>query len=261
MQTHLIFDLGGTLIFDPFDEVMRRFATLPLRRELMEALADDQIDKFLEQWRIENREYNFPFASHFLQEEPWIARASRTFYRSGAIPDKKSFPLWTAKVLQAYRMAAFEAIREQSHLPELRDALGIAKQMGFRLSVASNDRYFATSAMLEAAGVLDMFDLVATSEELSFDIPGAEKPSAKFFEALQSRIGLDFETSNTFYVGDDETRDIISTRNLPIRSIRFFGNKSQSKSWLDNPGTTAASFAFEKYADLSDIIKSRKLEK
>lgn len=261
MQTHLIFDLGGTLIFDPFDSVIEQFYREPLREKLAAAIDINEIETFLSEWRSQNAIYNFPFASHFLQEETWIARAMWPIYMRGKVLNVGTFPSWTIEVLQLYRSAALHSIRSQQHLGELRNALCAAKERGYRLSVASNDRYYATSAMLAAAGILDFFDFIGTSEGLSFDSDGAEKPSPAFFKAFERYTDLDFSRYNTLYVGDDETRDISSAKSLPLRTVRFFGNKSRSKSWLDNRDSTQADFSFENYSQLCELIHSGILER
>lgn len=261
MHTHLIFDLGGTLIFDPFEQTLQRMAVGQYRQKVEAGLSSNAVDEFFNLWREENHNFNFPFASHFFQEEPWITRAAWPSYDRNEVVDKRTFPLWVTDVLATYRTLAMDVIASQPQLPSVREALQEAKTRGYRLSVASNDRYFATSAMLAAADLLRYFDFVATSEGLSFSVPGAEKPSKLFFEALQARANLQFESTNTLYIGDDESRDIKSTRGLPIRRIRFFGNKSASKSWLDNEATTEADFHFATYAELRDMITAGALEK
>jgi len=260
VKTHLIFDLGGTLIFDPYDGTLAKLSARPLRDKLEIIIGRDDVDSFLGRWRVENSTYNFPFASHFLQEEAWIARAAWPNYSRGSISDVEAFPSWTIEVLQTYRRVALDVIRSQSHLEDLRTALGAARERGYRLSVASNDRYFATAAMLAASDLINLFDFIATSEGLSFETEGAEKPSAIFFEALQRSTGLPFDQCNTYYIGDDETRDIASTKGLNIRTIRFLGNVSESKSWLDNRRTTAADFAFANYSEFLQLINSGVLE-
>jgi hypothetical protein len=130
MQTHLIFDLGGTLIFDPFDATLAQLAKRPLRDKLEKIIVHADADGFLDRWRIENTKYNFQFASHFLQEEAWIARAAWLDYSQGKISNIEAFPSWTIEILQVYRHVALGVIRAQGHLKQLRTALRAAKERG-----------------------------------------------------------------------------------------------------------------------------------
>jgi hypothetical protein len=69
----LLFDCGGTLVNDPFPSTMRELANYSLNDpDLSERLV---WKSFLEYWKDENATFNFPLASHFLQEELWIIRA------------------------------------------------------------------------------------------------------------------------------------------------------------------------------------------
>ena len=179
---------------------------------------------------------------------------------SGKVVSKKLFPIWTTQLLSTYRAVALDVIANQPHLPDLRYALSVATKRGYVLSVASNDRFFSTTAMLDAAGILGYFNCVLTSEGLSFTNPGAEKPSRLFFDALHKELGLKFEISRLFYIGDDETRDVRSVQDLHIKSVRFFGNPSSSKSWLDNQENTQANFSYSNYGELASLIDDNAFE-
>jgi FMN phosphatase YigB (HAD superfamily) len=257
---HLVFDLGGTLVFDPFDETIAHLLRPPLRQKLHDGLIPEVVDDFVERWKRVNAELNFSFASHFLQEEVWIARAAWTAFEAGKVVSNKLFPIWTTQLLSTYRAVALNVIANQPHLPDLRDALSVAKKRGYLLWVASNDRFFSATAMLEAAGILQYFNRVLTSEELSFTNAGAEKPSRLFFDALHRKIGPDLDVSRIFYIGDDETRDIRSVQDLPIKSVRFFGNRSSSKSWLDSPENTQANLSYSNYTELASLINDNTFE-
>lgn len=255
-RPHLIFDVGGTLIFDPFEGAIACLAQPPYRERLLQGLREHDVNGFMDRWRNENSNTNFQFASHFLQEEIWIARAALPGFDTSSVRSNKDFPTWLSETLALYRSIALKLISQQPHLPDVRRALTAAKARGYRLSVASNDRHFATAAMLAAANLDEFFDHMATSEMLSGAISGAEKPSPLFFEAFQLATGLRFSRTNTFYIGDDETRDIQSTSGLPMRNCRFLGNRSQSTGWLDNSQTTRADSSFEHYSEFLMLIES-----
>jgi FMN phosphatase YigB (HAD superfamily) len=257
---HLVFDLGGTLVFDPFDETIARLLRPPLRQKLHAGLIPEVVDDFVDRWKRENTEFNFRFASHFLQEEVWIARAAWAAYDAGKVVSTKLYPIWSTELLSTYRAVALDVIANQPHLPDLRHALSVAKKRGYVLMVASNDRFFSTIAMLDVAGIRRYFNRVLTSEQLSFTNAGAEKPSPLFFDTLHKEIGLQFEVSRIFYLGDDETRDICSIQDLPMRSVRFFGNPSSSKSWLDNSQNTQAKLSYSNYAELAALINDNAFE-
>ena len=255
-HTHLIFDLGGTLISDPFDKVLNTLAKKPYREMLEAVIGNENVDFFISAWQHENRNYDFPFASHFMQEEIWITRAAWPFYKAGQIASKQLFPAWIANILSTYRAIALKTIARQTHLPELRTALDTASAKGYALSVASNDRYFATSAMLSAANILSKFRFVLTSEELSFSSPGAEKPSPVFFETLLSVIDANKHNTRVFYLGDDEERDIRGVEGSSIIGVRFLGTSSASCKWIDLTARTRALIHFSSYRELTEMIQS-----
>ena len=61
MYVHLVFDVGGTLIFDPFEETLDQLSQPPHRNALEQGLPPTEVDMFLKQWKYENAHHNFPF--------------------------------------------------------------------------------------------------------------------------------------------------------------------------------------------------------
>lgn len=252
--TTLIFDLGGTLIANPFAEAFDR-----IKDQLSEitpgALGSEEIVRFLDAWKLVDRNLSFPFASHFLQEEQFIAVAAWRSFQSTHRLKSGDYLHWQATVLDRYRREALRVVAQQEGLPAVRGALSAAKRRGYRLAVGSNDRCWAPGAMLEAAGLLEYFDHVASSEALSFAAPGAEKPTATFFRQLEVEMAIQFTKSHTYYVGDDEVRDIRSVTDLPLTPVRYFGGTPQSTSWLDTPPETVAPHSFSHFDEFHAMIE------
>ena len=173
--------------------------------------------RFLEDWARVNNELNFPFAAHFLQEEAFIWQAILGRIEDVEPAARADLPLVLAELLLAYRSLARRAIAEQAHLPALRAMLADLTGRGVVLGVASNDREYATRALLAWSGLAPSFRFVFTSEGLSRRYEGAEKPSPVFFEAVKREAGIAPGQDRCYYVGDDEKRDVETPRACWLR--------------------------------------------
>jgi FMN phosphatase YigB (HAD superfamily) len=254
----VLFDLGGTLIDDPFEGVLREIRSDLVAEFRNWKLEEDSVAEFLASWREANLKSDHPFASHFLQEETWIAEALVDLYRARAIPPMQEIPLLSLTVLRRYRELAAIQIGAQPQLAALRRLLEWLRTEETVVGVASNDREFATRTMLILANLDKYMEWVFTSEGLSKHYAGAEKPAPEFFQAIFSELGRPLSAwDSVFYVGDSEKNDIIPAHSLGIRTVRFL-NKGNPKdaTWLDTTLASLAEYQCTEREQLQDIFRS-----
>jgi FMN phosphatase YigB (HAD superfamily) len=237
-----LFDLGGTLIDDPFDDVLQLMRSDILEEFKKWKLGEDAVTEFLACWREANLKSDHPFASHFLQEETWIAESLINLHHTRTTPPFQEIPMLSLTILKRYRELASVQIFNQPQLATLRQLLKWLRSAGTVVGVASNDRGFATRTMLIWANLAEFMDWIFTSEGLSKKYLKAEKPAPEFFRAVFSELNRPLSAWDlVFYVGDSEKNDILPANSLGIHTVRFL-NKANPKnaSWLD---TTVASLA------------------
>lgn len=247
-----IFDLGDTLIDDPFETVLGDPGLRQDLRRRHEFLAEETVcDAFLANWRIANREIDFPFASHFAQEEPWIQAALRA-----AVPALKDPASVGPDLLSLYRARVADVVARQTQLPVLRDVMQWLRATGAAVWVASNDRAFATPSLLAWAGLDVYVDRIFVSESLSRTYPKAEKPNFEYFKAIVSAGGLDeANLARAVHIGDSELRDIAPARALGMTTVRYRApTAGRAATWRDNAEVTAAHYAYSDRTLLKPIL-------
>ncbi len=254
-RAFVLFDLGGTLIFDPFAEVLSRLEEDLRAGRTRSPFPADAVGRFLEDWARVNNELNFPFAAHFLQEEAFIWQAILGRIEDVEPAARADLPLVLAELLLAYRSLARRAIAEQAHLPALRAMLADLTGRGVVLGVASNDREYATRALLAWSGLAPSFRFVFTSEGLSRRYEGAEKPSPVFFEAVKREAGIAPGQDRCYYVGDDEKRDVETPRACGFGTIRLLVEAGSAKSWVDDPAHSSADHVARSLDDLAALFR------
>lgn len=253
----ILFDLGGTLIDDPFDDVLTLIHPI-IRAEFMNRNIDeDAVPEFLANWREANLKSDHQFASHFLQEETWITEALLRLHHSRAIPPTQEIPFLSLTILRKYRELAAAQIGGQPQLSVLRELLQWLKTPETVVGVASNDREFATRTMLIWGDLERFTDCVFTSEGLSRKHAGAEKPAQEFFLAIFTELNRPIRLWNrVFYVGDSEKNDIIPARVLGIRTVRFINRSNPtSASWIDKTLTSVADYQCDERGQLLEIFR------
>ena len=253
----VLFDNGGTLTDDPFED-----AIAMLRQE--HALADLDAsglprglsDRFLELWSEENDRHSFPFASHFIQEETWIGRALLRLGEAEGAPDAGDVPDLAPRILRRYRAAVRRLVAAQPQVGPLTNVLRMLKERGCAVGVASNDRTFATRALMAWSGYAPYLDFILVSEELSTASERIEKPDPRFFTKAIERLGeRGVAPSRLIYVGDSEANDVATPRALGFTTVRYINpNNPKSRTWLDHSQTTAADFAYRSVGDLAALF-------
>jgi FMN phosphatase YigB (HAD superfamily) len=251
----VLFDNGGTLTDDPFEEAL---ALLRRERALagVDALPERLVDPFLAAWSEENDSYSFPFASHFLQEETWIGRALLRLGDSEGAPDPGDVPDLAPRILRRYRAAARRIVAAQPQLPALRRLLEALKTRGCLVAVASNDRTFATRALMAWTGYAPFLDAVLVSEEMSTPGERIEKPDPRFFaKAIERLEERGPAPTRLIYVGDSEANDVAAPKALGFTTVRYINPKNpKSRTWLDHSQTTAADYAYRSVDELPALF-------
>lgn len=217
----IVFDNGNTMVFDPFDEIKETVSKSA--EEIARHDYGFQLDtsKFLEAWSEANATIDFPFSSHFSQEEPFVQAGLKA-----AGVDDSIRPFLSLSILSEYRKQFREVLKNSSRSVELREVLQTLRQGGKHLAVISNDRDFATRSMMAWMGIHDLFDHFLTSEEI-----GVEKPDPKVFAIAAERFGK--SVSDIIYVGDDPERDVKCGHEAGVKTILYVPPQMfrTSKSW------------------------------
>jgi FMN phosphatase YigB (HAD superfamily) len=254
----VLFDLGGTLINDPFPDTMIRLreSTKPQHVGLND-LSEFAFDKLLGAWGEENASFNFPLASHFLQEEVWIIRAFRAIATTYAV-HPGNLPVIAARLLELYRVHAKEVVASQLQLPHVREALELLLKHDVQIGVASNDRDFATRSMLSWAQLDSYFRWIFTSEGLSTPEQQIEKPQELFFSKIeQAIIATDGAIGKRIYVGDNELNDVEIPRRLGYLTVRYINKTNPANAvWLDHRTTTSASYQYTDPQKLPALVET-----
>jgi FMN phosphatase YigB (HAD superfamily) len=251
-----LFDLGGTLINDPFPDALDLIrASTSVAPIGLNGLSESTVEQLLEAWKRENAAFNFPLASHFLQEEVWIIRALRAIVGEAAV-DPGDLPLVAARLLVSYRSCAREVIASQKQLPDIKRSLETLLKHKVTIGVASNDRDFATKSMLSWAGLTPYFQWVFTSEGLSSPTQTIEKPQELFFQRVEETIAAALgPIAGKIYVGDHELNDVEIPNRLGYTTIRFFNKKNPADAtWLDNRTKTQAAYFYDDPMQLPDLL-------
>jgi FMN phosphatase YigB (HAD superfamily) len=209
-------------------------------------------------WKEENSTFDFPFASHFLQEEVWLIRAALRINDLNGLATRSNLPTMIPTILGRYRALAKQNIARQSHLDILRSAIKALRQEGHCVGVASNDREFATRAMLTWAGLDLHLSFVFTSEGLSQKFPAAEKPAPEFFRAIETELRqINKLTEPIVYVGDSEMNDIIPSLGVGWIPVRFFNpSHIETAPWVATYNTTVAPVSFRRFEAFLDVLRS-----
>lgn len=251
----VLFDNGGTLIDDPFED-----AILHLRQERallgLEGLPAELVERFFAAWSEENDSHSFPFASHFIQEETWISRALLRLSDGEGAPDPGDLPDLAPRILRRYRAAVRRMVAAQPQVPSVIAVLQSLKERDCIVGVASNDRTFATRALMAWTGYAPYLDVILVSEEMSTPGERIEKPDPRFFaKAIERLSQRGPKPSRMIYVGDSEANDVAAPAALGFTTIRYINPKNpKSRTWLDHSQTTAADHAYRSVEELPALF-------
>jgi|HubBroStandDraft_6_1064221.scaffolds.fasta_scaffold18455_5 FMN phosphatase YigB (HAD superfamily) len=258
----ILFDNGGTLINDPFATILeglhRSWGATEMS-PLARYFTSQTFTAFLELWKRENEVIDFPLASHFFQEERWIIGALRKV--SGIDLNHDEIPVISPYILAMYRARLSAVIKAQPQLPAIRSAIMALNAMNsVCVAVASNDRDFATRAMLKWAKLDAFVDAIVTSEMLSVNNNIIEKPDPLFFhraeEIIARRLAID-TFDKKIYIGDNEENDIVVPNALGYLTVRFFNRENLPENlWLSNSMRTAATTSYRSPTELLQALRA-----
>ncbi|MEM2130845.1 MAG: HAD family hydrolase [Candidatus Bathyarchaeia archaeon] len=204
----VIFDYGNTLILDPFPAILE-MKSQEFQRQLIKCDYRITLTDLLEAWAKANREINLRFISHFCQEEIIIEQALQSLGMNGKDASKIGYEL-----LHVYRQGFKERLSSDPRRNEIRRTLLYIKSKGLKLGVLSNERKDALDFGLTCYGVIDLFDLVLSSEEL-----GIEKPCVEAFRQTLDLLGSSPKKSVS--VGDDSINDVLAPQKIGIKTILY----------------------------------------
>jgi len=204
----VIFDYGNTLILDPFPAILEMKS-----QEFQQQLAkyDYQItwSDLLEAWIKANKEISFRFISHFCQEEIIIEQALQSL----GINNKDASKIGQ-ELLRVYRQGFKERLSSDPRRKEIRQTLLCIKRKGLKLGVLSNERKGALNSGLTCYGIINLFDVILSSEEL-----GIEKPNAEAFRRTLNLLGS--SPKKSISIGDDPVNDVLAPQKIGIKTILY----------------------------------------
>lgn len=243
--TSIVFDVGNTLVFDPFDEILPKVITKATGLAAQKYNLTLNNQAFSQSWSKANNSLNFPYASHFCQEEPFIEAGLSEI----GVLEKIRGSLAT-DILTIYRHSFRQWLQQDPRRVELRETLKQLRDRNKHLAVVSNDRKYATPFMLEGLGIIDLFDHIITSEEI-----GIEKPDPRVFEEAARRFQKSI--SDIVYIGDDPIRDIQCAHQAGAKAILYIPPEKYrtSKGWRDYSSRTDEPDAtVERFSDIPGVV-------
>jgi HAD superfamily hydrolase (TIGR01549 family) len=214
----IAFDLGNTLILDPFDKVLRMKA-FEMRRALSEAGYTCSESEIAGAWSEANRSIDYPFICHFYQEPPIISQCL-DFLRVA----KRDKPSLITKLLVTYRSGLKAAITGDGRLADIRDALSMLSGSGKRLAVFGNGRMKSHELFLGWAGLAGHFRTISGSEKI-----GIEKPDSRAFNYILKSLGT--APARSMYVGDDPVNDVAGAKAAGLVAVRYVPAIQASMPW------------------------------
>jgi len=236
----IVFDQGNTLIMDPFEKVLelKRDEFLNLFKKYG---INIDIQKFIDAWKKSNNNIDYPYISHFCQEEPIIQDALKSL-----LPYISAF--LKLELLLEYRKGAKKVIESDPRNIEVKKTLQTLKDRGQNLGVFSNERIIGLSMNLKWGGIEHYFGYIETSESI-----GIEKPDLRVFEHILNHYRI--PASLITYVGDDPFKDIDPAKEKGLNAILHLTDKNRSK-WrnLDVKPKYEPDAVIKNFSELSDII-------
>lgn len=206
---HAAFDWGNTLVYDP------RYALFTKISKEISQKFKEKYNKYVspeiitvEYLEIDKKSH-FVGATHFGQEEEIV----QALLGSLGMPISDSV-LYASEILTSYRRMWESYVRTFPLNNEIKDTLTTLKERGISLSVFSNERKYTCNAALAWMGIRDLFNVVATSDELD-----KEKPDPEVLREFLKKCG--YKPEESAYVGDDVYRDIFWAARGGMKTILY----------------------------------------
>ncbi len=221
----IAFDIGNTLVLDPFDAVLRMKAT-EIRHMFSSFGYKFTSDEIIKAWQESNEAVNYRFISHFYQEKPIIGQCMEFL----GVEKQHRRSIGT-QLLIIYRSGLKPAVLAVNDGRNLRETLGELKQLGKRLAVFGNGRQKAVELFIKWLGIDPFFTQVSTSEKL-----GIEKPDEIAFNYILKMLGTVRE--RCIYVGDDPVNDICPAKAAGMLAVRYVPPAQVSTPWRNYKAKT-----------------------
>ncbi len=204
----IAFDLGNTLILDPFEKVVSMKSV-----EFKSAFSKHGISltskAIADAWSEADSAVHGPHMCHFFQEAPILNHFLEKLGIGSALR-----PEISTSLLIAYRSVLKTVVASDPGAAEAREALAALRNSGKRLMVFSNGRQRFAELMLQWTGLAGYFDIITASEKI-----GIEKPDPHAFSYMLNALGTPPERSA--YVGDDMLNDIVPSMKAGMKGILF----------------------------------------
>jgi HAD superfamily hydrolase (TIGR01549 family) len=241
----IVFDQGNTLIMDPFSAVLE--LQRPVFREVSRRYGVECSNNSLEEaWKKANIEVDYPFCTHFTQEEPIVQRALQQL----KVPEDVAAFLGL-DLLREYREGLKTVIANDPRTREVKATLERLAAGEKRLAVFSNDRRIGLGLVLKSMGIRPLFQYIETSDSI-----GIEKPDPRVFQHLISFFQT--EPGNIAYVGDDPIRDIEPAKSQGLQAIFYKVDANKyTLPWRDYSlkPKIQPDAVIERFSELADIIE------
>lgn len=241
----IVFDQGNTLLMDPFPAVMK------LQKSRFQHVCNSRgvvlnIERMISEWTRSNSRINYPYISHFYQEEPILQDALRNLGIKDDI-----VAILALELLIEYRIGLRKVIEIDPRTQEVRKTLEALQGKGKRLGVFSNDRSVALGFILDIMRIRPVFEYIETSESIA-----VEKPNPRVFENIIRFF--DVQPKMVAYVGDDPIKDIEAAKVQGLMTIQYqVDRKAYNEPWRDygvrsskQPDALA-----KRFSELLDVIE------
>lgn len=242
----VIFDWGNTLVFDPFDDLKYTVAKRGLEYARKTYGIEFDLERLIAEWSSSNEHLSFQYASHFMQEEPFIQWG----LRSVGVPDDVR-ALLGVKILEMYRVEFRNLLMNDPRKEIIRKTLTDIKNKGKQTAIISNDRTFSAKASFAWMGIENLIDHYLPSEIIGF-----EKPDPIVIRVAAEYFG--HSTEHIIYVGDDPIRDIQLAHKAGAKAILSipparYRTSTAWRNYEDHPDQPDATI--ESLEDLVDVIE------
>lgn len=242
----VVFDWGNTLVFDPFNKIKGDVVKKGLEYAREKYAVEFDLEKFIAEWSVSNENLSFQFASHFMQEEPFIQWGLRAV----GVPDEIRVFLGI-KILEIYREEFRNLLVNDSRKEVLRKVLVGIKNKGMQTAIISNDRTFTARASLAWMGLENLIDHYLSAETIGFEKPDplVIKVAAETFGCVPQEI---------IYVGDDPVKDIYCAHGVGAKAILVippveFRTSTAWREYDRHPDQPDATI--ENFEDLLDVLE------
>jgi len=240
----MAFDVGNTLILDPFEKVLDR-KSLEMRQVLSRFGYNFTVKEIKDAWTEANRKVNYAFICHFYQEAPVVSHCLEILK-----VEKAKRPEISTELLIVYRNGLKSVIMADDRLTSMKRVLYELRKAGKRLVVFGNGRQKSIELFLQWTGLREYFHFVSTSEKT-----GIEKPDHKAFNYILKTLATRKERS--MYIGDDMNNDISPAKEAGMKACLYVPLHRVSTPWrnYDAKSRTRPDATISKFDELLQIVK------